>query len=480
MDIKNVKKHPLYSILVSTIGEKKAIKVITEKLEEERLQNQAVVSASAEVKSIVIPVAMTKLEAATELKRQWDDEENQIQVSRQFEGWHWKDFLVAVKKVSEAHFGWIRGKTKKSFFSEKKPAEIDIVTDIIDGKKQTEICFYGYFSVSPWEDAEVEVRQDFISTTCKKRYANEVREFYDKIQNHLEHKSIYRGKSITVVYDETPWGRELSFEIFEMKKNDTIVLNDDVEGIVENFVIDALGEQGKRCYLFSGGYGNGKTETAMRIGIEGKKAGMAFFYCKDAEAFHELLATAIHYQPCIVFLEDVDEIGAGEERDADMNRILNTLDGVQTKGNNLTVMFTTNHENRINPALRRPGRIDLVINFGNPDKKAVSEIYRRYLEVYDTKKELDYETLALYTPDAPGAVVAEIAKRAVRLIEKKGECDIKYIQAASDSMKHHIKLMSEPVEKQETGQMLIAVSGGKIIQKSVDTEETIHSFFLQE
>ena len=206
-----------------------------------------------------------------------------------------------------------------------------------------------------------------ISAEVKKRYANEVREFFDIVQDILDKDSIYRGKAITVTKQTDPWGDvTLDFDIFEMKVSNKIVLNEDVDTVVRNFIIDDLGEEGKRCYLFSGGYGNGKTETAMKVGAAGLVKGMAYFYCKDAEVFHMLLKQAVNYQPCIVFLEDVDEIGSGSKRDADMNRILNTLDGVQTKGNNLTVIFTTNHEKRINPALRRPGRIDLVINFGNP------------------------------------------------------------------------------------------------------------------
>lgn len=458
-----VKKHPMFILLASQIGEKEAMKVVKQGLENEAKRNQADTVFSDSEKKIIIPRSMNKLQASEELQRQWEDEETMIEVSRSFENWNWRDVLVAVKKAAEKHFGWIQGKAIHGFFSTQLPKEIEVVVDIKDGKKITETCFYGTFGASVWEDAEVSVGPHMIDAEVKKRYAEDVKAFYDLVQEILDKESIYRGKAITVTAKKDPWGNvSLDFEVFELKTSDKIVLNDEVRTVVQNFIVDDLGEEGKRCYLFSGGYGNGKTETAMIVGAAGKEKGMAYFYCKDAKVFHMLLKQAVNYQPCIVFLEDLDEIGAGTQRDADMNLILNTLDGVQTKGNNLTVIFTTNHEKRINPALRRPGRIDLVINFDNPNKDAVMEIYRRYFADLEGAEKLDYTHLAERTPDCPGAVVAEIAKRAYKLCKKRGDVKPDYIKAAIDSMKHHLKLMQEDVEQPRSGEMTITMKGASI------------------
>ena len=464
------KTHPSFPVLAAVMGPELAEKAIREAEIAKTKANQAETVSSKEARQIIIPHSMNKLDAAKELKRQWDDEEQIINVSREFPNWHWSDVLVAAKRAAEEYFGWIRGKSKQSFFGTRRPQEIDIVVDIKNGQKLTETCFYGSITASIWEDATLEVGAGRVFAEVKKRYANEVREFFDLIQKTLDTRSIYRGKAITVTKDESPWGDvSLHFDIFEMKTSDKIVLNDDIESIVQNFIIDDLGQEGKRCYLFSGGYGNGKTETAMRVGKAGLDKQMAYFYCKDADVFHMLLKNAVNYQPCIVFLEDVDEIGSGTKRDADMNRILNTLDGVQTKGNDLTVIFTTNHENKINPALRRPGRIDLVINFDNPDKVSVAKIYEAYLKPHGGNH--NYEKLAENTPEAPGAVVAEIAKRAVKLCKKRGKYTDDLVSAAINSMKHHLKLMSEPVEEEKNGSMTIQVSGAqmKIEKKSVSS-----------
>jgi len=446
-----------------SIGEEEAAKAVKKALESTERANQAKTEFSKTEKKIILPASMNKLQGSKELKRQWEDEETVINVDRNFSNWNWKDVLVATKKAAERHFGWIQGKTTQTMFGTKRPHEIEVLVDIKDGKKITETCFYGEFTATVWEEGTVEVGPDWVSATVKKRYAQEAKEFFELIQNILDKESIFRGKAITVNKKKDPWGLvSLDFDVFEMHPSDKIVLNKDIKGVVKNFIIDDLGEEGKRCYLFSGGYGNGKTEVAMQIGAEGISKGMAYFYCKDAEVFPMLLGQAVNYQPCLVFLEDVDEIGSGTKRDADMNRILNTLDGVQTKGNNLTVIFTTNHEKRINPALRRPGRIDLVVNFGNPNKDSVAKIYEIYLKDLKGADKLNYKALAKNTPDCPGAVVAEIAKRAYKLCNKRGEASDELVAAASDSMKHHLRLMREDVEESNTGAMTIEVSGAKL------------------
>lgn len=474
VSMKDVKANPMFVILASQLGEKEAERIVKTQMESVEKANQSETEFSPEIKKIIIPVSMNKLQASKELERQWKDEENVIVVERGFADWNWKDVLVATKKAAEQHFGWIQGKTIHSFFGSNPPMEIEVVTDIKDGKKITETCFYGVFTASVWENAEVTVDADVIYAKVKKRYSQDVKVFFDLIQDFLDKKSIYRGKSITVTKQQNPWGKiSLNFEVFELKVSEKIILNEDIETVVRNFIIDDLGEEGKRCYLFSGGYGNAKTETAMRVGGAGQAKNMAYFYCKDADVFHMLLKQAVNYQPSIVFLEDVDEIGAGEKRDADMNRILNTLDGVQTKGNNITVIFTTNHEKRINPALRRPGRIDLVVNFDNPNKDTVAKIYECYLKELEGSDKLDYKSLAERTPDCPGAVIAEIAKRAVKLCKKRGSVSDEFVKASIDSMKHHLKLMNDKVENTAAGKMMILLDGAQMQIKELNGEGAI-------
>lgn len=186
----------------------------------------------------------------------------------------------------------------------------------------------------------------------------------------------------------------------------------------------------------------------MRIGREANKKGITFIYCKDGSQFSNLLNTAKQYQPAVIFLEDIDEIGGGEDRDASMNDILNTLDGVQTKGNTITTIFTTNHEQRINKALRRPGRIDVVMKFDKCNANTIKKIYERLFVGFKGFNDLDIDLLVNETPVAQGAIIAEIVERSKRIAESlEGKLTNEIVLTAITSMKDHIEFMEADPEK---------------------------------
>ena len=406
------------------------------------------------VNKIILPEGMPKLEAAKELQRQHNEEETSQVYVREFKGWEYQDVMVALKHVAAEEFGWVNGVPTPGFFGSTPPAEISVITDIINGKKITETCFFGSIGVSAWEGAAIRTAVGDtvrLICECKKRYGDDVNNFYNLVEQYLKNNSFYRGKSITVGYRRASMfeSEGLVFEIFENSPSDKIFLNSDEQLVMDNFVIGSLGEPGKRCYLFVGDYGNGKTETAMKVGRAANEKDMAFFYCEDTRAFTMLLKNAVNYQPCIVFLEDIDDMAGGQQRDQTMNKILNTLDGVETKNKDVTVIFTTNHVDRINKAARRPGRIDIVLNFSNPDKDTLKVIYKSYFKGLKGEDKLDYDSLVEKTPSVQGAVAAEIAKRAVKLAKSKGEINNTLVQSSIASMKYHIELMDKKPEDTE-------------------------------
>lgn len=416
---------------------------------------------SDEVQKILLPKGMDKRVAAKELEAQWKNEESVNNYAATFDGWNWQDTLVALRRVTEREFGWMNGQA--TWYS-GTPTEIDVVVDVKKGKKVNERAFYGSFAITAWEGASASVDvnrrgEASISINAKRKFSEPITNYFNLIRKQLETESIYRGKNIVV----TRKGDNLEFEIIENKGSDKIVLNRGERLVVDTFIIDSLGEPGKRSYLFTGGYGTGKTETAMRVGREAVSVhGMSFFYLKDATAFDQLLNQSKKYQPCVIFLEDVDEIAGGESRDSQMNKILNTLDGVQTKGNDLTVIFTTNHPEKINSALRRPGRIDVMVKFENPDAETTAQIYRTYFHEVPGEQMLDYDTLAKKTPSVQGAVIAEIAQRAVKLSKKQGTITDDLVEAAIRSMDYQIELMNGPTKEVNKAEQFVKMLGEAI------------------
>jgi ATP-dependent 26S proteasome regulatory subunit len=130
-----------------------------------------------------------------------------------------------------------------------------------------------------------------------------------------------------------------------------------------------------------------------------------------------------------------------------MNEILNTIDGVETKGRSILTIFTTNHHKRINPALRRPGRIDLIVNFSNPNKDTVKKISEKFFLNLNGGDTLDYDAIAEKMPEAQGAVIAEICKRSLKLYQKEGKITQSIVEAAIVSIKHQTEFMNDDVEK---------------------------------
>ncbi|MCE2918927.1 MAG: ATP-binding protein, partial [Roseomonas sp.] len=103
-------------------------------------------------------------------------------------------------------------------------------------------------------------------------------------------------------------------------------------------------------------------------------------------AMIETFNAARQHTPCIVLVDEVDSAGnrrsmegrnAGYETQV-LNAFLEQLDGLDGR-EGVVVIGTTNYPERVDAALRRPGRLDREIRLGLPDLKALTEILRFHL-----------------------------------------------------------------------------------------------------
>lgn len=389
---------------------------------------------------IVIPQKMTKLEAARELELQHKEEEKIVEKLQVFEGWAYNDVLVASMRVSRKTFGWLNAKPQKDFFgNDILPQEVKIQTDV----NAWEDCFVGQFMIAAWDGAMCELSatgrhpnvQGYIKITGKRKFGERIDAFFTAVTKELQDNSIYKGKCLL-------WSADKGFSFIENRGMEEIVLNENEQLVLDNYIIKPLvsGRKEKRGILFAGPYGTGKTETALKIGRLANKEGQTFMYCKDRNVA-QVLEIAKHYQPSVVFIEDIDEMTAGG-RTAEINDLLNTIDGIQTKGQALTIIMTTNHKEKINEAFRRPGRIDVVLNFDLPNKDTVAKMYKRF---FPTGAKLDFKALAKMTPEVQGAVIKEIANRAMLSVGEGEELAEKHVKMSIELTKMQIDFMKEPV-----------------------------------
>jgi len=99
--------------------------------------------------------------------------------------------------------------------------------------------------------------------------------------------------------------------------------------------------------------------------------------------------------PVIVFFDEMDSLfrtrGTGVSSDVESTivpQLLSELDGVEAL-KNVIVIGASNREDLIDPAILRPGRLDVKIKIQRPSREAAREIFRIYLEPdlpYDRKE----------------------------------------------------------------------------------------------
>jgi SpoVK/Ycf46/Vps4 family AAA+-type ATPase len=125
----------------------------------------------------------------------------------------------------------------------------------------------------------------------------------------------------------------------------------------------------KRGILLTGEYGTGKSLTSYRTAQIAEECGWSYFYLKTPDKFLHAYLMAQLYGPSVLFVEDCDTIFSGE-RTAEMNSILETLDGVGAKNAEVITVFTTNHPEKLLKVAKRSGRIDATVKLTAPDAEA--------------------------------------------------------------------------------------------------------------
>ncbi|MEU6118865.1 proteasome ATPase [Streptomyces sp. NPDC047117] len=162
--------------------------------------------------------------------------------------------------------------------------------------------------------------------------------------------------------------------------------------------------------LLYGPPGCGKTLIAKAVAnslakkvaeVTGKPAGKSFFlnikgpellnkYVGETErhirlVFQRAREKASEGTPVIVFFDEMDSLfrtrGSGVSSDVEntiVPQLLSEIDGVEGL-ENVIVIGASNREDMIDPAILRPGRLDVKIKIERPDAEAAKDIFSKYL-----------------------------------------------------------------------------------------------------
>jgi cell division protease FtsH len=233
----------------------------------------------------------------------------------------------------------------------------------------------------------------------------------------------------------------------EPSTSESLVSFDDVAGVEEakeelreivDFLknpkrFERLGARVPKGMLLYGPPGTGKTLLAKAVANESG----ATFYSQSASSFVEmfaglgasrirkLFAQARKNAPSIVFIDELDAVGAARtghglnrEQDQTLNQLLVELDGFGDR-EQVVVMGASNRLQDLDQALLRPGRFDRQVLVGPPDLVGREAILRVHTEAKPLGEDVDLGLLARQTSGLTGADLANIANEAAIFAGRK-------------------------------------------------------------
>jgi cell division protease FtsH len=188
---------------------------------------------------------------------------------------------------------------------------------------------------------------------------------------------------------------------------------------------ERLGARVPRGVLLHGPPGTGKTLLAKAVAAE---SGAAFF-SQPASAFVEMFAgvgasrirklfdTARKHAPAIIFIDELDAVGAARtsgsfnrEQDQTLNQLLVELDGFRRT--DVVIMASTNRFDTLDPALLRPGRFDRQVYVSPPDLVAREQILVVHVRNKPVDETVDLTSIARATAGLTGADLENICNEA--------------------------------------------------------------------
>lgn len=132
-------------------------------------------------------------------------------------------------------------------------------------------------------------------------------------------------------------------------------------------------------FLLTGVMGSGKTSLIKAIAKKYKKSIYFLNFTKQMtdENLFELIG--LIKDNSIILIEDIDSFF--EERETKENTnisfsgLINIMDGVLSSGNGIITFLTVNYTNKLDKALIRPGRVDIIIKFDYPKRREIEELF---------------------------------------------------------------------------------------------------------
>ena len=436
------------------------------------------------------PAKMPLKEAIKTLQRFEKDENTEVQVHEIIDAYP-LDAAVAFVKAMQRLYGWASPVATPGFFGPKPPSYIGVKV----GKNKEDVvqCPMGSFML-PGVSRRIETgiypqsktSQVFIiHGVVLQKEKKIILELATETRRIVEAESIYRGKAVRVTLDEDDaftTNNPPEFMDTSAVSEASLVFNDDITSQINTNILvpikhTAICKQNnipmKRGILLEGPYGTGKSLTAAMVARVCEENGWTFILLNRVQGLKAVLEFANRFRPAVVFAEDVDRVAA--ERDEAMNDLINTIDGVVSKRSEVMTILTTNHADRLNPVILRPGRLDAVISLKAPDQETVKRLIAHYAGSL-LPKNADLDASARELAGQIPASIRECVERAKLGMIGRGDNKLSDhdILIAAQTMKNHLALLNKDKTVKSTAEVL-ADSLKKVVQNgSGEKIENIH------
>jgi proteasome regulatory subunit len=244
------------------------------------------------------------------------------------------------------------------------------------------------------------------------------------------------------VIDVLPWEKDPAVVAMEIEERPTITYSDigGLEGQIQEIketvelpllhpeLFEKVGIDPPKGVLLYGPPGTGKTMLAKAVAHETNSSFIRLigselvrkYIGEGARLVRELFKMAMEKAPSIIFVDELDAIGAkrteastsgDREVQRTLMQLLAEMDGFNAR-NNVRFIGATNRLDIIDPAMLRPGRFDRLIEVILPDFEARQSIFAIHTRNMNIHKEADVKDLARLTEGSSGADIKAICTEA--------------------------------------------------------------------
>ena len=251
-----------------------------------------------------------------------------------------------------------------------------------------------------------------------------------------------------------------------------------------------MGAKIPRGILLYGKPGTGKTLIAKAIAGEAKvpfisMSGSEFiemFAGLGASRVRKLFEKAKKVSPCIVFIDEIDAIGARRtggsgaesENNQTLNQLLVEMDGFDSD-QTVIVLAATNRPEMLDKALLRPGRFDRQITIAVPDAKGREEILKIHSANKPLGEDINLKDIATDTAGFTGAELANVLNEAAIIATTR-----QHEKIVMDDLEEAVKKVTVGLQKNsrvisEKDKKLTAYheAGHAIVTKYLETQQDV-------